>query len=64
MEYLKIFGDPKNDFINLLIYKLSHEIRFIINSIYNNCKHRINNIEPNNNVLLSKILYQNGIKFL
>ena len=53
MEYLKIFGDPKNDFINLLIYKLSHEIRFIINSIYNNCKHQINNVEPNNNVLYS-----------
>ena len=52
MEYLKIFGDPKNDFINLLIYKLSHEIRFIINSIYN-CKHQINNVEPNNNVFCS-----------
>tara|TARA_Y100000741_G_scaffold55027_1_gene37983 strand:+ start:762 stop:1724 length:963 start_codon:yes stop_codon:yes gene_type:complete len=53
MEYLKIFGDPKNDFINLLIYKLSHEIRFIINSIYNSCKNEVNNIEPNNNVLYS-----------
>ena len=53
MEYLKIFGDPKNDFINLLIYKLSHEIRFIINSIYNSCKNEVNNIEPNNNVLHS-----------
>ncbi len=53
MEYLKIFGDPKNDFINLLIYKLSHEIRFIINSIYNSCKHQINNSEPNSNVLYS-----------
>ena len=51
MEYLKIFGDPKNDFINLLIYKLSYEIRFIINSIYNNCKNEINNKKNNDNIL-------------
>ena len=58
MEFLKIFGDPKNDFINLLLYKLSHEIRFIIYSIYNSCKEQVNN-KQTNNILYSfqKLLY-------
>ena len=38
MNYLKIFGDPKNDFMNHFIYKLSNEINYCINEMYITCK--------------------------
>jgi hypothetical protein len=56
MEYLKVFGDPKNDFINHLIYKLSYEINFCINRIYNNCKCELKDNKNNILFVFQKLL--------
>ena len=56
MEYLKIFGDPKNDFINHLIYKLSYEINYCINKIYNNCKLELKDNKNNILFIFQKLL--------
>ena len=50
MDYLNLLVDTKKEFSLYLVNNLSPEISKGINSIYVNCKNRV---EENNNILIS-----------